>query len=293
LRLKADLTLFGVSLIWGCAFITQGIAAQHQLAYLFNGVCFLLAALILLPLIPREVTPAPGQLAWTGAAGLVLFAGSALQQVGIYYTNVANAGFITSLYVVITPFLLWLFFREKAHTLQLAAVALAIAGAYFLSTGGRGLTLRVGDALEALGALFWGIHFLVVGKFTTRYNALAVAAGQYLVAGLLNGAIGLFVESPSALASLPVIGAVLFRSTLSIALGYTLAVWGLKHTPPTDAAVILSLEAVFAALAGWFALGQGLGWVEIAGCALIFAAMLLAQVRGKLEARQTQEPICY
>ena len=144
MRLKADLTLFAVAVIWGTGFISQGIAARYRVAYLFNGASFMLAGLLLIPFLPRKTKFSASQLAWMGIAGTVLFLGSALQQVGILYTKVANAGFITSLYTVFTPFILWAIFREKPHWIDLAAVSIASLGAYLLSTAGS-FQLQPGD----------------------------------------------------------------------------------------------------------------------------------------------------
>jgi len=279
MRLKADLTLFAVAVIWGTGFITQAVAAQYGVAYLFNGASFVLAALILIPFIPRGTRIAPGQWLWMAIAGAILCVASALQQVGILYTRVANAGFLTSLYVVFTPFLLWLGFRERPHWIDALAVAAAGAGAFLLSTAGR-FHVQPGDALELAGALFWGMHFVVLGKFASRYESISFAAGHFFLSGLLNFVMGLRFEELRLLMPAPVIGAILYRATLSIGVGYTLQVWGQKHTPPTDAALILGLEAVFAVIAAWLVLGQTLLAIQILGCFIILAAVLLAQTKG-------------
>jgi len=279
MRLKADLTLFGVAAIWGTAFIAQGIAAKNGLAYLYNGVSFILATLILLPFIPKRKNIHLAQWLWMLIAGVILFLGSTLQQVGIFYTKVANAGFITSLYVVIIPFLLWIGFREKPQWLDLVAVAIAALGAYLLSTTGS-FQFQPGDGLELAGAFFWSLHMVVLGKFASRFEPVSFAAGQFLTGGVLSVMIGFFVESPALLIQPPVIGAIVYRAIFSIGIGYTLQVWGQRHTPPTDAALILALESVFAALSGWFFLKQNLLFVQIIGCGIIFLAVLLSQLKG-------------
>lgn len=278
MRLKADLTLFAVAIIWGTGFITQGIAAQYQIAYLFNGASFSLAALILLPFIPRAQKLPTNQWAWIFIAGSILFVGSALQQVGIYYTQVANAGFITSLYAVFTPFILWISFREKPHWLDLIAVGLAILGAYLLSTAGS-FHIQPGDWLELIGATFWGLHFVVLGKFAMRFEPISFAAGQFIVAGVFNFILGLAFENLGQLMLLPVVGIVLYRAAISIGIGYTLQVWGQRHTPPTDAALILGLEAVFAVIAAWLILKQTLLPIQVLGCAIIFVAVMISQLK--------------
>jgi len=297
MRLKADLLFFMVAIIWGTGFVTQGVAARYQVAYLFNGVSFMLAALILIPFIPRgakreKVTKE--QWKWMLVAGVILFFATAFQQVGLFYTKVANAGFLTSLYVVFTPFLLWVMFREKPHWVDLLAVILAGVGAFFLSTGGRpalslieGFEVQRGDALEVIGSTFWALHFVVLGKFATKFESVSFASGHFFISGFINLVCGLFVEDASILTALPLAGAILYRASISIGIGYTLQVWGQKHTPPTDAALILGLEAVFAVIAGWIVLDQTLLPIQIFGCVVIFVAVLFSQIKvwnsGKIE----------
>ena len=279
MRFKADLLLFMVAIIWGTAFVAQGIAGQYGIAYLYNGVSFMLAGLILIPFIPRNTKISKEQWKWMLIAGVVLCIATALQQVGLLFTKVANASFLTSLYAVFTPFLLWIGFRERPHWIDLIAVSLAGIGAFMLSTGGQ-FQVQAGDALELSGSLFWALHFVVLGKYASRFESISFASGHFIMSGFINFIIGLFVEDVSTLSALPLLGAILYRATLSIGIGYTLQVWGQKHTPPTDAALILGLEAVFAVLAAWLILKQTLFPVQIIGCVMIFVAVLVSQFKG-------------
>jgi len=286
MRLKADLLLFMVAIIWGTAFVAQGVAGRYGLAYLFNGVSFMLASIILIPFIPRRTRLTAEQWKWMVIAGIVLCFATAMQQVGLFYTKVANASFLTSLYAVFTPFLLWIGFREKPHRLDLIAVTLAGAGAFLLSTAGQ-FQVQSGDALELAGSLFWALHFVVLGKYASMFESVSFASGHFFISGFINLVIGLFVEDISTLIILPVMGAILYRATLSVGIGYTLQVWGQKHTPPTDAALILGLEAVFAVIAAWFLLDQKLRPIQIIGCVVIFIAVFISQFKewnsGKIE----------
>ena len=289
MRLKADLLLFMVAIIWGTAFVAQGVAGQYGVAYLFNGISFMLAGVILIPFIPKETrgTKIPAsQWKWMATAGVVLFIATAMQQVGLLYTKVANASFLTSLYAVFTPFLLWIGFRERPHWVDMIAVTLAGVGAFMLSTSGK-FEAQPGDSIELLGSLFWALHFVLLGKFAAKFDSVSFAAGHFFISGLLNFIVGLFVEDPSILTALPLMGAILYRATLSIGVGYTLQVWGQKHTPPTDAALILGLEAVFAVIAAWLWLEQTLLPIQVIGCIIIFVAVLISQLKewtsGKLD----------
>ena len=284
MRLKADLTLLLVSIIWGSAFVAQRVAGQMGSVYLFNGARYLFAALVVLPFAikgSQTVSPtypiSPDQYRWMFIAGFVLFAGSALQQMGVVYTTAGNAGFITSLYVVLVPVVLFLVWREKSHWISILAVALAGIGAFFLSTAGR-FAVRTGDVIELGGALFWTLHVIVLGKYASTFESTSFSIGQLIVCGLLNLGIGLFAEKSMPL-SLPFLGAVAYTALFSLGLCYTLQVWAQKHTPPADAALILSLESVFAVISGWFLLDERLSPIQLCGCSLIFIAVLLSQLK--------------
>jgi drug/metabolite transporter (DMT)-like permease len=283
MRLKADLTLFIISIIWGSAFVAQRVAGQLGSVYLFNGARYVLAGLVVLPfaLSVRRSGRASGkippeQYQWMTVAGVLLFMAAALQQVGMIYTTAGNAGFITSLYVVLVPIMLLFGWREKPHWLALVAVVLAGVGAFLLSTGGR-FEFRRGDVLELAGALFWALHVSLLGKFAYKFESMSFSVGQLLVCGILNLLLGMFVERPVFTWSLA--GAAIYTAAFSLGLCYTLQVWAQRHTPPADAALILSLESVFAVLAGWLLLSERLTGIQISGCLLIFFAVGLSQVK--------------
>jgi drug/metabolite transporter (DMT)-like permease len=278
MRLKADLTLFLVAMIWGTAFVAQRIAGQQNVVYLFNGARYLLAALVVLPFVNRKGSVPRGQWKWMFVAGMMLFLGSALQQAGIVYTTAGNAGFITSLYVVLIPVMLFLFWKEKPHWIAIIAVALAVIGAFLLSTGGR-FVFQIGDALELVGALFWTFHVIVLGKFASRYDAMSFSVGQLAICGLLNLVIGIFVEPIHSLANISLIGSIIYTAIFSLGIAYTLQIWAQRHTPPTDAALILGLESVFSVISGWIILHENLVLIQIFGCCLILFAVLLSQFK--------------
>ena len=284
MRLKADITLLLVSIIWGSAFVAQRVAGQMGSVYLFNGARYLLAALVVLPFaVFGNRTSSPSyrisndQYKWMFIVGLVLFCGSAVQQAGLLYTTAGNAGFITSLYVVFVPIVLFLFWQEKVHWISIVAVGLAGMGAFFLSTGGK-FELRVGDVIELVGALFWTLHVIMLGKYASKFEAMSFSVGQLIVCGLFNLGVGIFAERSMPM-NLPLLGAIAYTAFFSLGLCYTLQVWAQRHTPPADAALILSLESVFAVICGWFLLDERLLPLQLFGCILIFIAVLLSQLR--------------
>jgi drug/metabolite transporter (DMT)-like permease len=281
MRFKADLTLLLVSMIWGSAFVAQRVAGQMGSVYFFNAARYLLAALVVLPFARRQVASIKqiprGQYKWMLIAGFLLFVGSALQQAGMVYTTAGNAGFITGLYVVLVPFALFFFWREKPHWLSIVAVILAGVGAFLLSTGGR-FQVQPGDALELIGALFWTFHVIVLGKYASRFESISFSAGQLIVCGVLNLLLGVLVE-PMIKFDGQLIFAIVYTAVFSLGLCYTLQIWGQRHTPPADAALILSLESVFAVISGWLILHERLVAIQILGCILIFVAVILSQFK--------------
>ena len=291
MRLKADLALLLVAIIWGSAFVAQRIAGQMGSVYLFNGIRYVLAALMVLPWVLRVRRVGRASIPngdhptyagrepykWMFIAGFFLFGGSALQQTGLLYTTAGNAGFITSLYVVLVPIILFLIWHEKIHWISFVAVALAGAGAFLLSTGGM-FQVRTGDMVELIGALFWTLHVIVLGKYAARFESMFFSLGQLLVCGALNLGIGIFIE-PAIRFSTPLILSIAYTAFFSLGLCYTLLVWAQKHTLPADAALILSLESVFSVISGWLLLNEKLVPIQVIGCVLIFVAVLLSQLK--------------
>jgi drug/metabolite transporter (DMT)-like permease len=177
---------------------------------------------------------------------------------------------------------LFLFWQEKPHWLAVMAVVLAIAGAFLLSSGGRSLKLQAGDGLELIGAGAWALHVILLGKFASRFEPVSFSVGQLLICGVLNFGTGLVVE-PGGLAQLrQLVIPVAYTAVMALGLGYTLQIWAQRHTPPADAALILGLESVFAALAGWLVLGESLTGIQVLGCALIFTAVMASQAKPRV-----------
>jgi drug/metabolite transporter (DMT)-like permease len=176
----------------------------------------------------------------------------------------------------------FLFWKERPHWLAILAVGLAGAGAFLLSSGGEGLRLQPGDALELVGAFLWTFHVLLVGKFAWKFEPMSFSVGQLILCGILNLGLSVFVEVPNIAELVPLAVPILYTALLSLGLGYTLQVWAQRHSPPADAALILSLESVFAALAGWIVLNETLTPIQIAGCVMIFLAVVFSQARPRV-----------
>ncbi len=275
-RLRADLALLLAAMVWGTGFTVQRIAAAHTGVFIFNGLRFLLGALVLLVFLRFRIHVHRKDLVWVLAAGGLLFSGSALQQAGLRTTTAANAGFITGLYTLLVPIILWVGWRKRVHGRVWIAAGIAVVGNSLLSLGGA-FRPAPGDLLELAGALMWALHIIVITRQASRMHPVTFSFGQLLVAGTLNLLVGLIFER-STFAGLPAIAwVILYSGLIPVGIGYTLQVVGQKHAPPSDAALILSLEAVFGALSGFLLLGEGLTPLQLGGCALIFGAILLSQ----------------
>lgn len=277
MRLKADLMLLLVALLWGSAFAVMRVAAGHNTIFLLNGSRFLLGGLLLLPFSKPRQTIRRDNFLYVFLAGFALFAAVAFQQAGLATTTAGNGGFITILYVVIVPLILWIGWRQRPSLRVGLAVGLAVVGGFLLSTAGT-YHIASGDLLIFIGSFFWAMHVVVVDRAQGHINALPFAAFQYLVCGTLSLGAGIRFEHPSGTDLMYVLPAIIYTAIFSIAIGFTLQVIAQKHTPASDAALILSTEAVFAALFGWIFLHETLLPVQMAGCALILLAVGLVQV---------------
>lgn len=275
-RLRSDFILLLAALIWGSAFVAQRSAAQAGVGvFAFNAARFFLGGLALVPFAWRVRHLERRHWFWIATTGVALFAASALQQLGLRYTTAGNAGFITGLYVVIVPLILWLSGREHLPGRTWLAVALATLGIYLLSTQGA-LRMNPGDALELGGAFFWALHVLLLGYLARQIPVAALSTGQFFICALLNLSASILLENNQVTSFVVAWGPILYTGLFSIGLGYSLQALGQRHAPATDAALILSTEAIFAALAGYILLGEHLTPEQLLGCVLILMAVLLA-----------------
>jgi drug/metabolite transporter (DMT)-like permease len=278
MRLKSDFILLLVAFIWGSAFAAQRVAADHLGPFIFNALRFFVAVIVLLPIARFRLKVERGILPWVVLAGTALFTASALQQAGMQYTTAGNAGFITGLYVVLVPLVMVIFLRQPVSRWTWVAALIATIGTLLLSTGGE-LKLNPGDLLELVGAGAWAVHVLLVGWLARRTDVLSFVILQNLVSAVLNVAFSLFTDISTLPGLLPAAWAVLYTGVFSIGVGYALQGMGQRHAPPTDAALILSLEAVFAALFGFFFLDERLLPIQILGCVMILVAIVQVQLR--------------
>lgn len=277
-RIKSDLILLLAAIVWGGGFAAQRTASFHLGFFAFNGIRFLLGGLVMLPFILKRLRGQPGNLWWVLPAGVLLFAASSLQQAGIATTSAGTAGFITGTYVVLVPVLMTLFWKYKTKPVVWIAALVALGGTYLLSTGGSTLTPSSGNILILAGALIWAFHVIVVGFAVKKVDVFVFSVGQFLVCGFLHILSSLIVDPPTLSAIQSSWSSILYAGLGSVAIGFTLQAVGQRKAPAADAALLLSLESVFAAISGALILKEQMNFIQVVGCAIILGAIVAAQL---------------
>jgi drug/metabolite transporter (DMT)-like permease len=286
-RRNANLVLMLAAAIWGFAFVAQRMGMRHLGPLTFNAIRFGLGALALTPLLlyslrkqraNRTAVQRPSRAFCLKAGlltGVLIFGGSTLQQFGVVYTTAGKAGFITSLYVVLVPILGLLTGQSTGRWTWWGAI-IAAMGLYLLSIKGW-IGIELGDGLVLVGAVFWAGHVLTVGKLSSRVAPLQLAVSQFTVCSILSLTGALLFESFAWPAIRAAAYPILYAGLLSVGVAYTLQLYGQQQARPAHAAIILSFEAVYAVIGGWFVLGEGLSVRAMVGCALMLVGVILAQ----------------
>ena len=273
--------------IWGTTFIAQDTGMDDIGPFTFNAVRFFVGFLAIVPLaFFFEVKKFKLEfksdyktfLILTFLIGMSLFLGSALQQVALLYTDVANAAFFTIFYVPMVPIIIFLFSKKTIHWSVWPSVILCLIGGYLL-TNFYDATVRLGDSLVILGALFWSTHIIFVGIMVSKYNLpLTIGAAQTLLVALFSFILGIIYEEFVIENILKEIDSILYAGILSGGLAFVLQIYAQRNITPAPAAIIFSLEGVFATIAAWFLLNQILDMNNLLGCFFILSGVLLSQL---------------
>ncbi len=284
---KYSLFMLLAALIWGLAFVAQRVGMDYLGPFSFNAIRFVIGGLVLLPVIAaldkldpaRRAARAHRRSLWIAGllCGTLLFGATALQQFGIIYTSVGKAGFITALYILIVP-LIGLLMKKPVSLRIWISVAVALFGMYLLCLAGEGGRLQLGDLLVLLCAIVFSFHIIVVDRYSPLVDGVRLSCIQFFVAAFCHGVCALFTETLTWAGLRGGMISILYTGVLSSGVAYTLQIIGQKHLAPTVAALLLSLESVFAVLGGWLILHQSMSGRELLGSALIFAAIILAQI---------------
>ena len=293
--LKNSLLLLLTATIWGVAFVAQSVGMDYVGGFTLNMARSLIGSAVLLPVIwfmgrnsSKKAEEAQGSssrkdLLWGGlACGILMCLASNFQQFGIKYTTVGKAGFITACYIVLVP-ILGLFLKKKCSPFIWPAVAMSVAGLYLLCIT-DGFSIGKGDILVLICAVLFSFHILVIDYYSPKVDGVKLSCIQFLVCGILSGVPALIFEKPEMSAVLTAWQPILYAGVMSCGVAYTLQIIGQKNMNPTVASLILSLESCISVLAGWVILGQQLSAREIAGCVIMFVAIILAQLPQKEKA---------
>ena len=275
--------LVAIAAIWGLAFVFQKTAMDHVGPYTFLALRAVIAALILAPIAllyengnrPQRPNAAFWLIAIAG--GFTFFVGGILQQIGLVTATVTNTGFLTGLYVVITPLLMWLVLSRSPGIIIWIAVALAFAGTWMLGGGTVG-GFSWGDWLVVFSSFFWASHMLVIEHSGRHARPIAFTAIQFAVVALVSGIGALLLETPSIDTLLAAAPEIAYVGVLSSALTFTLLAVAMRHTNAAEATIIVSTETVFAAIAGVLLLSERLEWIGWLGAAMMFSASVLVQL---------------
>ena len=288
--LRGSLLLLLGSVIWGAAFVAQRVGMDHMGPYTFNGIRMLLAWLVMIPVTvffearnkknPGYMAPAAKDQRLSGLlCGILLFAASSLQQMGLVTTTAGKAGFITALYVVLVPVAAWLLFRKNPGRIIWLGVAIAVVALWLLCMpAGGGFRLQGGDLLVLGCAVAFTFQILCVDRYAPRVNGVKLARDEFLVTGGLSMLIAVATEEITWAGVREGMIPILYAGVMSGAVGYTLQVFGQRDTDPTVASILMCLESVFALLTGVIILGEKMTVRETVGCVLMFSAVILAQL---------------
>ena len=273
--------------IWGTTFIAQDTGMDNIGPFTFNAVRFFVGFLAIVPfaflfefkkLKSEFRLDVKTFLILSFLIGLSLFLGSALQQVALLYTDVANAAFFTIFYVPMVPIIIFLFKKKTFHWSVWPSVVLCLIGGYLL-TNFYDATVRIGDSLVLLGAFFWSTHIIFTGMIIAKYNLpLTIGAVQTLIVALFSYIVGFIYEEFIFENILNEIDSILYAGILSGGVAFVLQIYAQKSITPAPAAIIFSLEGVFATIAAWFLLNQILGINNLLGCFFILSGVLLSQL---------------
>lgn len=295
-NIKGPALLLLTACIWGVAFVAQSVGMEYVGPFTFNFVRSILGGLVLIPCIfflnrgeksgsaekiSEEEKKAQRKTLLTGGicCGIALCLATNFQQIGIKYTTVGKAGFITACYIVIVP-VIGIFRKKKCSPMIWLSVLLAVVGLYLLCINEQ-FSIGYGDILVFVCAILFSVHILVVDYFSPKVDGVKMSCIQFLVCGLLSGVVMLFTEQPQLFGVLLTWKPIAYAGIMSCGVGYTLQIVGQKGMDPTVASLILSLESCISVLSGWLLLGQTLSMREGFGCAAMFAAIILAQLPAK------------
>jgi len=286
--MKSNILLLITAMIWGFAFVAQRSGMEYLGPFTFNAIRFALGGISLIPILllnqkrkfenNKFLPLISDKILLKGGivAGIILFFGASFQQGGIVYTSAGKAGFITGLYIILVP-ILGLMFKQKTSSSTWIGALVAVVGLYLLSVKSD-LSIDLGDLLVLASAFFWAVHVLWISKVSPKTDPIQLAFFQFMLCSVLSLIIAIFTEVSSLQNIVDATLPILYAGIVSVGIAYTLQVVAQREAHPSHAAIIMSLESVFAVIGGWIVLNESIASRGLIGCALMLAGMIISQI---------------
>lgn len=290
-KMRGNILLLITAIVWGISFVSQSVGMDYIGPNTFNGIRTVLGAIVLLPVIfvldkgkkksgTYKKTDVKKLLLYGTVCGVLLCVASTLQTYGLKETTAGKSGFITALYIIFVA-AIGVISQRKIKLKIISGVLLAVLGMYFLCLFGENISFCFGDFLTFLCAIVFSVHIIAIDKFSPNIDGVKLSCVQFFVAGTLNLILMFLFEQPDIKLISQCGVAILYSGVCSCGIAYTLQIVGQKYTDPTSASMLMSLESVFAALAGWVLLNESMNVPQIAGGVLMFMAIVLVQLPDK------------
>ena len=295
MRILGPIMLVSAAMIWGLSFVAQKQGMEYVEGFTFNGIRSLLGAIVLIPFIliravknPVKLSPAKKKQSrkdnFKGImiVGLMLCIGSNLQQFAFNYIEPGRVGFITALYMLIVPLISFIVYKKKQPVTTWIGVILGVVGLYMICMGGSAsFSLGKGDILALLCSFAFALHIIVIDKFAAKIDCVVLSCGQFFVTGVISCILMFVFENPNIQSIMQAAVPILYAGIMSCGCAFTFQVIGQKYTEPTISSMLLCLESVFSVIFSFIILGERMASVEYIGCAVMFVAIIIAQLPAK------------
>ncbi|MFI3206229.1 MAG: DMT family transporter [Clostridia bacterium] len=284
-KMRGTLLLATAAFIWGSTFVAQRMAnflgaSTFLAARSYIGAIFIIIVSIIITKKRKKMGINTNEnklyIKYGIITGSVMYIAAVFQQISLSFTSAGKAGFLTALYIVIVP-VLGLFLKKKMHKIVWLSIAISLLGTYLLSVN-ESFTIEIGDSYLLASAFFFAVHIVLIDRFTVKTDSIRLSAVQFVVCAIISTVVAIFTEQPQIDQVLLAWGPILYAGVFSSGIAFTLQVVAQRETPPAIAALVMSLESIFAVLTGWVVLGEVLDAKELFGCALMFIAIILAQL---------------
>ena len=299
MRILGPIMLVSAAMIWGLSFVAQKQGMEHVEGFTFNGIRSLLGAIVLIPFIlihavknPVKLSPAEknqrrkDNFKGIMIVGLMLCIGSNLQQFAFNYIEPGRVGFITALYMLIVPLISFIVYKKKQPVTTWIGVILGVVGLYMICMGGSAsFSLGKGDILALLCSFAFALHIIVIDKFAAKIDCVVLSCGQFFVTGVISCIMMFVFENPNIQSIMQAAVPILYAGIMGCGCAFTFQVIGQKYTEPTISSMLLCLEYVFSVIFSFIILGERMASVEYIGCAVMFVAIIIAQLPARKSAK--------